>query len=240
MQRPSPYVGKIKIFSDGADRASIIEMAANPIIKGITTNPSLMKKAGAKDYRAYCKEIISLTSKQLSFEVLADDFKEMKRQALEIASWGDNVYVKIPIINSKGESAGALINELSHANVKLNVTAITTFNQVLDACQNLKGGAPSYISVFAGRLADTGRDPLPLMQASLEVCLATDKNIELLWASTREVYNIVQAEQLGCHIITAPPEVIKKLSGFNKEPFQLSVETVQTFCKDIASAGLSL
>lgn len=241
MSTNSLYQGKVKIFSDGADRKSMLEMAANPLIKGITTNPSLMKKAGVTEYRKYCKDILTeIKDKQISFEVLADEFSEMKRQALDVATWGKNVYVKIPIINSRGESAADLIKELSHSGVNLNVTAITTIPQIITACKNLKNGAPSYISVFAGRIADTGRDPIPTMSAGLEICSSEDKNIELLWASTREVYNIVQAEMVGCHIITVPPEIIKKLSGFNKELFQLSVETVKTFVADTKSAGFSL
>jgi len=219
----------------------MLEMAKNPLIKGITTNPSLMKKAGVKDYRVYCKEMLGLiTDKPISFEVLADDLNEMKKQALEIASWADNVYVKIPILTTDGKYTSSLIKELSHSKVKLNVTGITTFAEILESCEALKGGAPSIISVFAGRIADTGRDPLPLMHAAYEACNSIDKNIELLWASTREAFNIVQAEQIGCHIITAPPEVIKKLPGFNKDLHQLSVEIVKIFAADIKSAGLSL
>ncbi|MBC7692684.1 MAG: transaldolase [Methylotenera sp.] len=237
----SPYLGKIKIYSDGADRNSMIEMAANPLIQGLTTNPSLMKKAGVKDYRTYSKEILSqITEKPISFEVFADDFKEMHRQALEINSWGRNVYVKIPITNSKGESAIPLIRELSQLKIKLNVTALFTLKQVVETCDALKGGAPSIASVFAGRIADTGRDPMPLMHAALEVCTSTDRNIELLWASTREAINIVQAEQCGCHIITAPADIAKKVTGFNKDLTQMSLETVQAFKSDSDSAGFSL
>jgi transaldolase len=237
----SPYSGKIKIFSDGADRKSMLEMAANPVIKGITTNPSLMKKAGIKDYRTYCKEILAqITDKPISFEVLSNDFGEMRKQALEIASWGENVYVKIPIINEHGHSAAPLIRELTMQKVKVNVTAITVFAQVLEACTALKGGAPSYVSVFAGRIADTGRDPMPLMISSVEVVTSMDKSIELIWASTREAYNIVQAEQIGCQIITVPPDVIKKLPGFNKDTYQLSLETVRIFKADTESAGFTL
>ena len=237
----SPYTGKIKIYSDGADRASMLEMAANPLIKGLTTNPSLMKKAGIKDYRSFCKDILTqIKEKPISFEVFADDFKEMQRQGLEINSWGKNVYVKIPITNSKGESSIPLIRELSHQGIKLNVTALYTLKQVIETAAALQGGAPSIASVFAGRIGDTGRDPIPLMQASLEVCTSTDANIELLWASTREFLNIVQAEQVGCHIITAPADIVKKISGLNKDLTQVSLETVQTFKSDSDSAGFSL
>ncbi len=235
------YTGKIKIYSDGADRASMLEMAANPLIQGLTTNPSLMKKAGVKDYRAYSKDILSqITQKPISFEVFADDFKEMHRQALEINSWGKNVYVKIPITNSKGESAIPLIRELSQQKIKLNVTALFTLKQVHETALALQGGAPSIASVFAGRIADTGRDPMPMVMASREICASADKNIELLWASTREAFNIVQAEQAGCHIITVPFDIIKKISGFNKDLEKMSLETVQTFKSDSDSAGFTL
>ncbi|OFZ78211.1 MAG: transaldolase [Bdellovibrionales bacterium RIFOXYD1_FULL_53_11] len=241
MNAKSPYTGKIKLFSDGADKKTIFEMNETPLISGITTNPSLLKKAGVTDYRAYSREILqTVTKKQISFEVLADEFDGMRKQALEIATWGKNVYVKIPVINSRGDSAASLIRELSQKGVQLNITAITTFEEVLDACQALKGGAPSYISIFAGRIADTGRDPMPLIHASCEARDAIDHGIEVLWASTREFYNIIQAEQAGCDIITAPPEVLKKLSGLNKGLRDLSLETVQIFIKDTKSAGFSL
>ncbi|MEK6772698.1 MAG: transaldolase [Bdellovibrionota bacterium] len=236
----SAFQGKIKIYSDGADRKSMLEMAANPQISGLTTNPTLMKKAGITDYRSFCKDILKeITQKPISFEVFADDFDEMKRQAAEIKTWGANVYVKIPVINSKGESSINLIKELSHSGVKLNVTAILNLDQVQKTVDALKGGAPSVVSVFAGRIADTGRDPMPLMQTSAQLC-AVDSNIELLWASTREVYNIVQAELCGCKIITAPPDLIKKMKMFNMDLFQLSLDTVQMFKSDSEAAGFKL
>jgi len=241
MAAHSPFTGKVKIFSDGADKKAMLEMNQNPLVKGLTTNPTLMKKSGISDYVTFCKEILAeIKSKPISFEVFADDFNEMKKQALKIASWGDNVYVKIPISNSEGESSLALIKDLSHSGVKLNVTAVLTLEQSWGACQALKGGAPSILSVFAGRIADTGRDPLPLMQAALEICESTDKNIELLWASSREVLNIVQADQMGCHIITATNDLIKKMSMFNKNLTQLSLETVRMFKADAESAGYTL
>jgi transaldolase len=241
MSAKTPYSGRVKIFSDGADKQAMLEMNQNPLVQGLTTNPTLMKKSGVTDYVRFCKEILNeIKVKPISFEVFADDFKEMKRQALEIASWGENVYVKIPITNSEGESSLGLINDLSQSGVKLNVTAVLTLEQSWGACQALKGGAPSILSVFAGRIADTGRDPLPLMQASLEMCLSTDKNIELLWASSREVLNIVQADQMGCHIITATNDLIKKMAQFNKDLSQLSLETVRMFKSDAESAGFSL
>ena len=216
-------------------------MYQNPIVKGLTTNPSLMKKSGITDYVTFCKDILKdIKTKPISFEVFADHFTEMKRQALEIASWGNNVYVKIPITNSEGESSLPLIKELSLSGVKLNVTAVLTLEQSWGACQSLKGGAPSILSIFAGRIADTGRDPVPLMQAAVELCRATDSNIELLWASSREALNIVQADQMGCHIITATTDLIKKISMFNKDLTELSLDTVRMFKTDAESAGYSL
>lgn len=232
---------KIKLYSDGADLQSMLEMAKNPKISGLTTNPSLMKKAGVTDYRVFCKEVLlKITDKPLSFEVFADDLTEMKRQALEIGSWGSNVYAKIPITNAEGVTTIPLIQELSHRNIKLNVTAILTLQQVLDTCAALKGGAPSIVSVFAGRIADTGRDPIPLMQAALEICQGTDKNIELLWASTREVLNVIQADQIGCHIITVPNDIIKKLASMGKDLAAVSLETVRMFKEDAEQAGYNL
>jgi transaldolase len=232
---------KIKIYSDGADKASMLEMAKDPKIQGITTNPSLMKKAGITDYKSYCLDILGhIKDKPISFEVFTDDIVDMKRQALEINNWGKNVYVKIPIVNSEGKSTIGLVKDLAHQNVKLNVTAIFTMTQIVETIQAVKGGAPSIVSVFAGRIADTGRDPMPTMLAASMLCAEADPNIELLWASTREVYNIVQAEQAGCHIITAPPEIIKKMSGFNKDLFQMSLDTVRTFKADSEAAGFKL
>lgn len=237
----SPFQSKIKIYSDGADKASMLEMAKNAAISGLTTNPSLMKKAGVKDYRSFCHEVLAdIKDKPISFEVFTDDIKEMKRQAMDIKTWGKNVYVKIPIMNTEGISTIPLIQELSHAGVCLNVTAIFTMQQVVETVNAVKGGAPSIVSVFAGRIADTGRDPMPLMYATSELCRTADKNIESLWASTREVYNIIQAEQSGCHIITVPPDIIKKMSGLNKDLWQMSLETVKTFKSDSDAAGFKL
>lgn len=238
---PSQFENKIKIYSDGADKASMLEMAGNPAISGLTTNPSLMKKAGVTDYKPYCLDILkSIKDKPISFEVFSDEFSEMKRQAMEIKSWADNVYVKIPIMNSKGESSIPLIKELSHSGVKLNVTAIFTMHQTLETCLAVQGGAPSIVSIFAGRIADSGRDPKPLMKAASLLCKTMDKNIELLWASTREVYNIVEAEQTGCHIITVPPDIIKKMKGFGRDLTDLSLDTVKTFKADSEAAGFKL
>ncbi len=232
---------QLKIYSDGADRASMLEMSKNPKIQGLTTNPSLMKKAGVTDYVGFCKDILQhITDKPISLEVFADEFPEMRRQALEINSWGKNVYVKIPITNSQGHSSIELVQDLAKQKVKLNVTAIFTLKQVWETCQALKGGAPSVVSIFAGRIADTGRDPMPLMQAALEMCRSTDSTIELLWASTRELYNIKQAEQAGCDIITVPFDLIKKMTMFGQDLTQMSLETVQTFKRDAEAAGFKI
>jgi transaldolase len=242
----SPFQGRIRIFLDGADRPQMLEMNQNPLVKGFTTNPSLMKKAGVKDYGGYCKEILGeIGGKPISFEVFADEPSEMKRQALKIAGWekevrGSSVYVKIPVMNSRGESTLPLIRELSQQGVKINITAVYQLNQVWDICQAVKGGGASLVSIFAGRIADTGRDPLALMQAAVEVCRATDPKIELLWASTREAYNIVQAEMIGCHVITSPADMIKKVATFNRPVEELSLDTVKIFKKDSDSAGFSL
>lgn len=241
MSNLSPYANKVKIYSDGADKAAMLEMAKNPLIKGLTTNPTLMKKSGITDYKAFCQDILThIKDKPLSFEVFTDDIKDMKRQALEINTWGKNIYVKIPITNAEGQSTIDLVKELSHAGVKLNVTAILTMEQIIETVLALKGGAPSIVSVFAGRIADTGRDPFPMMQAAAALCRMTDPNIELLWASSREALNIVQSEQSGCHIITATPELIKKMSMFNKDLAQLSLETVRMFKTDAEAAGFKL
>lgn len=233
---------KIKLFLDGADRPAMLEMAKNPKISGFTTNPSLMKKAGVTDYRSYCQEILPhLGGKPVSFEVFADDFSEMNRQAQEIKTWGSNIYVKIPVTNSKGESSINLIRELSHSGVKLNVTAIFSVPQVSQVTDALKGGAPSIVSVFAGRIADYGFDPIPIMQASSSMCKAAGKQIELLWASTREPYNIIEAERAGCEIITASMDILKKSEAFGTKTLeQLSVEAVQAFKKDSEAAGFKL
>jgi transaldolase len=235
---------QLKIFLDGADKSSMVEMAKNPLVKGFTTNPSLMKKAGVTSYPSFCKEIAALLEgKPVSFEVFADDLTEMERQALEIASWEkphSQIYVKIPVMNTRGQSTASLIKNLSHNKVKLNVTAIYTTEQVQEICVALKGGAPSIVSVFAGRIADAGHDPVPIMSHSLRICESSDPSIELLWASTREAYNIMQAEQIGCHIITAPIDVLKKVSNFGKSLMDLSLETIKTFKADSDAAGFSL
>jgi transaldolase len=240
MQTPH-FLGRIKIFADGASLPALLELSQNPQISGFTTNPTLMRKAGVKDYRAFAREVLThIAKKPISFEVFADDFAEMNRQARAIAAWGDNVYVKIPITNTKAESSIALVRELTAAGVKLNVTALCTLGQVHETAQALKGGAPSVISVFAGRVADTGRDPVPLMRAALEICAAADPRIELLWASPRELLNLVQAAEVGCHIITVTPDLLKKLELVGKDLGEFSLDTVKMFHRDAADAGYEL
>lgn len=230
----------VKIFADGADKAGMIEMYEKSFIKGLTTNPTLMKKAGVTDYRAFCKDILkTVTSKPLSFEVFSDDFVEMERQALEIASWGENVYVKLPISNTKGEPCYPLVEALVSRGVKVNVTAIMTIDQVRKVAEVLDPSIPSYVSVFAGRVADTGNDPLPLMIDALS--LLTDKPAaELIWASPRELLNIFQADEIGCHVITVTNDILKKLSLVGYDLNTYSLDTVKMFYNDAQAAGFSL
>jgi transaldolase len=236
-----PSLDRIKIFADGASLASMLEAAGDPRIAGFTTNPTLMRKAGVTDYLAFAKQVLAqIRDKPISFEVFADELPEMKRQALEIATWGENVYVKIPITNTRRETATPLVRELSAAGVKLNVTAICTLEQVRETVQALKGGAPSVVSVFAGRIADTGRDPVPLMKEALQICRAATSRIELLWASPRELLNIVQAAEVGCDIITVTPDLFKKLELVGKDLGTFSLETVQMFYRDAQAAGFKL
>ena len=230
----------IKLFADGADKAGMLEMYQNPRIDGFTTNPTLMRKAGISNYETFAKEILkAIQDKPLSFEVFADDLNEMERQALEIKTWGSNVYVKIPVMNTQRVSTAPLIQRLSQAGVQLNITAILTLEQVHEVADALRGGASTFVSVFAGRIADTGRDPIPLMQAALEI-LRPNSAAELLWASPREVLNVYQAEAIGCHIITATNDLLKKLSLKDKDLTDYSQETVQMFYSDAQSAGYKL
>jgi transaldolase len=231
---------KVKIFADGADKTAMLEMYQKPFIKGLTTNPTLMNKAGIRDYRAFCKDILlSIKDKPLSFEVFSDDFKEMERQALEIASWGDNVYVKIPITNTKSETCYALVKKLAKEKVKLNVTALMTLDQVSHVAESLDASVPSYISIFAGRVADTGRDPLPMMTEALRI-MKSNPLSELIWASPRELLNIFQADDIGCHVITVTNDILKKLSlvGYDLEKY--SLDTVKMFYNDAVVAGFKL
>jgi transaldolase len=232
---------RIKIFGDGASLPSMLELAKDPRIAGFTTNPTLMRKAGVSDYRAFARDVLAaIKDKPISFEVFADELPEMKRQALEIATWGDNVYVKIPITNTRRDSAAGLVRELAAAGVKVNVTAICTLEQVRAVAEALRGGAPSVVSVFAGRIADTGRDPVPLMKEALGICRAADARIELLWASPRELLNLVQAAEVGCDIITVTSDLLKKLELVGKDLADFSLETVQMFHRDAQAAGYEL
>lgn len=232
---------KIQIYADGADKAGILDLNAKHYIKGLTTNPTLMNKAGIKDYEAFSKDILqSVTAKPISLEVFTDDLVDMKRQALKISSWGSNVYTKIPITNSVGESCLPLIKELSTAGVKLNITALLTLEQVAGVAAALNPSVPSVVSVFAGRIADTGVDPMPLMRAS-RALLAGQPKAELLWASVREVLNIFQAEEAGCAIVTVPHDILGKAAKmYGMDLTALSLDTVKMFSKDAASAGYKL
>lgn len=231
---------KVKIFADGADRASILKLAANHAISGFTTNPTLMNKAGIKDYEAFARDILrEITDRPISLEVFSDDFEEMFAQAEKIASWGDNVYVKIPVTNTKGESAVPLLRRLAPTGAKLNVTALFTERQVVEVSEALADAAPSNISVFAGRIADAGVDPIPLMKRALEIMKPRPQQ-ELIWASPREVLNVVQAHEIGCHIITVTPDIIGKLSNLGKDLTEFSLDTVKMFRNDALAAGFSI
>ena len=231
---------KVKIYADGADRDGMLEMYAKSYIQGFTTNPTLMKKAGITDYKAFAHEILqAIPDRPISFEVFADEFIDMERQALEIKTWGENVYVKIPVSNTRQEMAYDLIERLSGAGVHLNVTAILTLEQVQNVADALKDGPDSIVSVFAGRIADTGLDPVPVMQKALTLLEVAPK-AELLWASPREVLNIYQADNIGCHIITATNDLIRKLALGGKDLAEYSLETVQMFYDDANSAGYTL
>ena len=231
---------KIKIFADGADRDGIIEMYNNPQVAGFTTNPTLMRKAGISDYRAFALDILKeVPDRPISFEVFSDEFPEMERQAMEIASWGDNVYVKIPVTNTRGEASYELARKLSRAGVKVNVTALMLLEQVRRVGEAIDGGAPCCVSVFAGRVADTGLDPVPMMATAVKL-LRPYPNAELIWASPRELLNVFQADAIGCHIITVTNDVLKKLNLVGKDLKQYSLETVQMFHADAQVAGFDL
>lgn len=238
---PSLNSLKVHLYADGADKAGILELYAKPHIKGLTTNPSLMKKAGIKDYEAFARDILqTVTAKPISLEVFSDDIAEMKRQAAKIKTWGDNVYVKIPITNSKGESCLPLIKELGQEGVKLNVTALLTLSQVRGVADALNPAVPSVVSVFAGRIADTGVDPMPLMRACVPL-LEGQPKAELLWASTREVINIFQADECGCQIITVPHDILGKAAKMvGQDLTALSLDTVKMFLADSTAAGFKL
>jgi transaldolase len=231
---------KIKIFADGADVGGMVEMYKQPFIKGFTTNPTLMRKAGVSDYRAFAREVIAaIPDRPISFEVFSDEFPEMERQAREIASWGDNVNVKIPVTNSVGEPSYKLIRQLAAAGIKLNVTAVFSLAQVRDVVAHLDAATPAYVSVFAGRIADTGRDPMPHMAAAHALVHQLPR-AELIWASPRELLNIFHADAVGCDIITVTNDVLAKLASCGKDLGQFSLETVQMFRNDAVKAGYSL
>jgi len=231
---------KVKLFADGADIAGMKEMAANPMIKGFTTNPTLMRKAGVVDYKAFAADVLKvIPDRPVSFEVFADDIGQMEARALEIASWGKNVNVKIPVTNTKKEFAGPVIERLSKAGVKVNVTAVMTLGQVERITERLDAKTAAIISVFAGRIADTGVDPMPIMQKSVQIMKAKPK-AELIWASPRELLNVFQADAVGCHIITATNDILKKLSLTGKDLDQYSLETVEMFYKDAKAAGFTI
>ena len=230
----------VKIFADGADLLSMLRLYQEPYIKGFTTNPTLMRKAGITDYRAFAAEVLkAIPDRPISFEVFSDDFIEMERQAHEIASWGMNVYVKIPVTNTRQEPSTKLVRRLTCAGVKVNVTAVFSLRQVLEVITALKGGAPACVSVFAGRVADTGHDPVPLMTAAVEM-LRVAPNAELIWASPRELLNVFQANDIGCHIITVTHDILSKLSLVGRRLEDYSLDTVKMFYNDAAQAGFAL
>lgn len=231
---------KVKLFADGADIDGMKEMAANPLIRGFTTNPTLMRKAGITDYRRFAMDVLkAIPDRPVSFEVFADDFPIMEAQALEIASWGPNVNVKIPVTNTRGEFSGTLVERLSSAGVALNVTALLTLDQVRRVTECLAAHTPAIVSVFAGRIADTGRDPVPLMAEAVRI-LSRKPKAELIWASPRELLNVFQADAIGCHIITATNDILKKLALVGKDLDAYSLETVEMFYKDAKAAGFGI
>jgi transaldolase len=231
---------QVRIFADGADKAQMLRLYQNPLIRGFTTNPTLMRKAGIRDYQAFAQEILeAIPDRPISFEVFSDEFAEMEDQAHLIAGWGDNVYVKIPISNTKAQSSIPLISRLCEEGVKVNVTAMMTLDQVRDVLEVLSEGPPACVSVFAGRIADTGRDPVSLMAEAVKMVRKTS-NVQLIWASPRELLNIVQADQIGCHIITATDDILQKLSLLGKDLDEYSLETVKMFHGDAVKAGFQL
>ena len=231
---------KVKIFADGADKAGMLEMYGKDFIKGLTTNPTLMRKAGISDYEAFAKDILGvIKDKPLSLEVFSDDFTEMERQAMKISGWGSNVYVKIPVTNTRRETCYTLVKRLADSGVKLNVTALMTLSQVRDVVAHLNPEVASYVSVFAGRIADTGRDPVPLMAAAVELVRVNPK-AELIWASPRELLNVFHAESIGCQIITVTNDILKKLSLVGYDLDEYSLDTVKMFYNDALAAGFTI
>ena len=237
---PSLASLRVKLFADGADLPGILEMAALPHIAGFTTNPTLMHKAGIADYETFAREVLrNVADRPISFEVFSDDFDEMERQARQIAAWGANVFAKIPVTNTRGESAAPLVRRLAADGVRLNVTALMTLDQVRAVAAALAPDVPAYVSLFAGRIADTGRDPVPYVRESVSVLEATPA-AELIWASPRELLNVFQADAVGCHVITATNDILKKLANVGKDLEEYSLETVRMFHDDAASAGFRL
>lgn len=230
----------VKIFADGADKPSMLEMHKKPWIKGFTTNPTLMRKAGLTNYEEFAHAVLeTITDRPICFEVFSDEFDEMERQAYKIARWGENVHVKIPITNTRGESSLQLVEHLACAGVKLNVTAVTTLDQVRGARAALVGGPPAFVSLFAGRVADTGRDPMPIMAQAVELLKAYPK-MELIWSSPRELLNIFQADAVGCHIITATNDILNKIDWIGRGLADVSLDTVKMFRNDALKAGFTL
>jgi transaldolase len=230
----------VKIFADGADLPGMLEMYRKPYIKGFTTNPTLMRKAGITDYAGFAREVLqAIPDRPISFEVFSDEFVEMERQAQAIAGWGENVYVKVPITNTRGESACGLVKRLAHSGVKVNVTALLSLGQVREVVGAVAGGAPACVSVFAGRVADTGYDPVPLMSEAVEI-LRVAPNAELIWASPRELLNVFQADAIGCQIITVTHDILKKLPLVGRPLEEYSLDTVKMFHADATLAGFAL
>ena len=227
---------RVQIFADGADKASMLELYRQPHIKGFTTNPTLMRATGVTDYQGFALDLLAtIQDRPISFEVFADEEPEMEEQARHIAAWGKNVFVKVPVMNTKGVPTYDLIRHLSHEGIQLNVTALLTLEQVRSVCNALQGSAPAYVSVFAGRIADTGRDPVPLMREA--VAMANAAKAQLMWASPRELLNVFQADEIGCHVITATTDVLKKLPLVGKDLHEFSQETVQMFRRDAVKSG---
>ena len=231
---------RIKVFADGADLDSILELAADTRVRGFTTNPTLMRKAGIEDYEGFARKVLDhVTDRPISFEVCADDFEEMRRQAHRLSSWGPNVYVKIPVTNTEGVSSSPLIGDLTADGLHLNITGILTLAQVREVSERLADSSGAVVSVFAGRIADTGRDPVPLMASAVEL-LRQYPQLELLWASPREVINVCQADSIGCDIITVTHELLKKMGGLGRSLEDVSLDTVRMFYNDAVAAGYLL
>jgi len=231
---------RVKLFADGADKAGMLEMASKSFIRGLTTNPTLMRRAGITDYKSFALDVLKdIPDKPISFEVFSDDFAEMERQAIQISSWGENVYVKIPITNTQRQSACDLVRKLSKRGIKLNVTALMTLQQVREVAASLEPTVPSYISVFAGRIADTGQDPVPIMREAVRY-IGNRTKTELIWASPRELLNVYHADSVGCHIITATNDILKKLDLIGKDLDKYSLDTVKMFYKDAQAAGFNI